>query len=172
MASPTEISLLLMKHRAKVLGMIHGTIRNHHDAEDIWQEVCLVACQKSGQFETGTNFLAWSRAIAGNTIRSHRRKNGRIVPVEQDILEALCRASATRDGSEEAEAERLDALNACVSQLPKRQRELLDWRYGDRLRINTIAERLGRSVQGMYKTMMRLRLSLEQCVRQRIATST
>ncbi len=166
MADQIEISVLLMKHRARLLGFILAAVRDHHDAEDIWQEVCLVACRKADQFQSGTNFIGWVRTISAYTIKSFRRRDGRSLAVDPAYLDVLIEAARHREADQ---SDRVDALNHCVDGLPAHQRKMLDLRYQEDLAVKDIAAQLNKKADAVYKALMRLRLALQDCVRRRLA---
>ena len=64
---------------------------------------------------------------------------------------------------------RRSALEACLGRLDDRQRELIDQRYGSEQTIRQLAERTGRPVKTLYKTLERVRASLMVCIKQRLA---
>jgi RNA polymerase sigma-70 factor (ECF subfamily) len=163
-----EVSVLLMKHRIPLLGFVLAAVRNHHDAEDIWQETCLVACRKAETFAEGTNFVGWVRTIAMNTVRAHWRKAGRSVSVDDDVLDALAGAAAQAGDNAEAH-DRMQALSRCLEKLNDRQRALLESRYRDEVDVEGIASRLGKAVDAVYKALLRLRVKLRECIARSLA---
>jgi DNA-directed RNA polymerase specialized sigma24 family protein len=61
MASPTaaEIAGLLIENQAAVLGYILACVRNHSDADDIFQEISVAAVQLCEQLDDHDGFLPW-----------------------------------------------------------------------------------------------------------------
>jgi len=59
----------------------------------------------------------------------------------------------------------MHALRKCIRKLNKRDYELIQMRYENELTIKSIAKRLGRSVQSIYKRMARINDSLIRCIR-------
>ena len=166
-STQSEISALLMRHRTQLLGFILASVRDYHDAEDILQEVCLVACRRAREFRPGSSFPAWVRAIAARIMLSFHRRKGRRLTVDPRVIEGLERGAEQREREHRVVTERLRAMNQCLEKLAPGVRRLLDFRYRDGLSIEAIAERAGRGVAAVYKSLLRTRLSLRECIERR-----
>ncbi|MFT5131293.1 MAG: RNA polymerase sigma-70 factor (ECF subfamily) [Rhodothermales bacterium] len=55
---------LLLEHQHQVYGFILALVRNQKDAEDIFQDVCVVLWERFDTFTLGTNFVAWASTVA------------------------------------------------------------------------------------------------------------
>ncbi|MBI4565222.1 MAG: hypothetical protein HY716_11065 [Planctomycetes bacterium] len=53
-----------MKHRTHLNAYLLAAVRSTHDAEDLLQEVSLIAIQNAAKYRPETNFRAWIREIA------------------------------------------------------------------------------------------------------------
>ncbi len=163
----SQIPVLLMRNRTALLGFILAAVRNHHDAEDILQEVCMIACEKAGQFEPGSNFMAWARAIAINRIHASRRKNRNLI-LDPTLLEGLSRGADILDREAERREARYEALKCCMQNLQAKQKKLMEGRYGEKLDIDALAERVGKNVEAVYKALLRIRMGLRECILRRL----
>ena len=54
----------LLGHRVQLLGYIGSIVRDHHLAEDIFQDVAVLAIQKAAEIEDGTHLYRWFRRTA------------------------------------------------------------------------------------------------------------
>ena len=80
MPNPTrynEFAELLRLHTSQVLGYINSLVLNWSDADDLFQETCLVLWQKFDEFQSGTNFLAWALRIADHKVMKFQAKQSR-----------------------------------------------------------------------------------------------
>jgi RNA polymerase sigma-70 factor (ECF subfamily) len=59
-------------------------------------------------------------------------------------------------------------MASCGEKLPDEARAVITGRYGEDLSCEQLAEQVGRSVQGVYSMLKRLRVSLARCVQQRL----
>lgn len=138
-------------------------VGNPADADEVLQETNLVIWSKFQQFEEGTNFLAWGRAIARLEVFRFRRNRGRkLVFLEDDILEIV--ADRTEAVSEQTLA-RQEALAQCVEKLKPRDKELIKMRYSPGVNGDKVAEMLGRPANSVYQSLGRIRRALMECVR-------
>ena len=70
-----EFADLVRLHTSQVLAYIRVLLLNWHDAEDLFQETCLVLWQKFDEFEpAGENFLAWALRIAEHKVMDFQKK--------------------------------------------------------------------------------------------------
>jgi RNA polymerase sigma-70 factor (ECF subfamily) len=138
---------------------------NGPDVDEVLQETNLVIWSKWRQFEPGTNFLAWGRAIARLEVFRFRRGR-KLVYLEDDLLEAI--SVRTEVISEETEL-RQQALASCVSELRSKDRELIEARYAPGANGDLVAQQLGRPANSVYQSLGRIRRVLMECVRIRLA---
>jgi RNA polymerase sigma-70 factor (ECF subfamily) len=167
MSDAAQIAQLVVKHRHGLLAYVYGVLPDAHIAEDLFQEVCVVAVQKAAEFQDGTNFAAWARTIARNKLREHlRRRSG--VAVDDAFFEGLESAfDAVRAGLDPDA--RKDALRRCLGELQARARQMLVWRYDEGLSAAGIAERSGQSRASVNSLLQRIREILRDCVLRRSA---
>jgi RNA polymerase sigma-70 factor (ECF subfamily) len=162
-----EFLRLLMANQKRIYAFILGMVPNHEDAEDLFQETVLVMWSKFDGFTRGTSFTAWGIAIAKYQILSVRKRfSRRNLQFSQAALELLQKDS---DYFIEQIDSRMQALRGCIRKLNQRDFELIRMRYEDEITVKTIAERLGRSVQSVYKRMAHIHDVLVQCVRRTIS---
>ena len=162
-----EFLRLLMANQKRIYAFILGMVPNHEDAEDLFQETVLVMWSKFDGFTRGTSFTAWGIAIAKYQILGVRKRfSRRNLQFSQAALELLQKDS---DYFIEQIDSRMQALRGCIRKLNQRDFELIRMRYEDEIAVKTIAERLGRSVQSVYKRMAHIHDVLVQCVRRTIS---
>jgi RNA polymerase sigma-70 factor (ECF subfamily) len=63
----------------------------------------------------------------------------------------------------------VQALRRCIDKLDRRDYELICLRYRDEVSVKSIAERMGRSIQSVYKRITRIHDALLRCVRKAIS---
>jgi RNA polymerase sigma-70 factor (ECF subfamily) len=157
---------LIMANQKTIYAFILGMIPNRDDAEDIFQETVLVMWSKFDSFEQGTSFTAWGIKIAKYKIfQAHRQSVRRNFQFSDAAFQSVQDKSIHFIQNIER---RMQALRKCVRKLNKRDYELLQMRYENELAIKTIAERLDRSVQSIYKRMAHINDSLIRCIRRTV----
>ena len=158
---------LFAVYQRRIYAHIFALVPNRADAEDIFQETSAVLWRKFRQYEPGTNFGAWACRIAHYEVLSHRRrKPPELLVLEDSLLEVVSRESEAR--SDEID-QRYGALIDCIQRLRPKDRELLVRRYRSGATVKSVAEQMGRSVQGLHKTYQRIRRTLFECVERAVA---
>ena len=135
------------------------------DADDLVQETFLRAFRSLQTFDAGKGaFGAWLSAIARNVAR--RRWAGRREPdsFDPEMAEAVL-AGGDNPGSVAAGREELDALRACIEQLPDELAAIVRLRYVEARTTRGVA-----AAAGIPEATVRLRLAearerLARCLR-------
>lgn len=136
------------------------------DADDLVQEAVLVALRRPGFDATAPGgVFAFLRTTVRNLwLRSRRRRGAAREVAEADrVWDARC------GGNGGAGDDYVDALRACVAQLPPRSQELLRATYGDGDGRAATGARLGIGENGIKSALRRLRAFLHDCIQARIA---
>lgn len=161
---------LLVSHEARLRSFLRSLLPDWSDVDEVLQETSLVAWQKFGRFERGTNFMAWAAAIARFEALEYLRQRGRANRVfSPEVLALIADEAVARTDPLEHERH---ALERCLEKLADAQRELLLLSYRPGARLHEVATQAGRTVQGYYKTVQRLRIRLLECIRQELQEET
>ncbi len=196
---PARIAGLLMKFRADIYAYLLAAVRNHHDAEDLLQEVSLAATRSWERYEEGTNFRAWAREIARRRVLDYSKKLDRraalldpevlsrleaeraarilaqLEPAQaRDVVLGISRLSRLEAAALEVEETqpadlRRDALRKCLEAVQGPSRRVLELRYDQRLDVPRIAAAVGRTVQATYAILKRVRQALRECADRRLS---
>ena len=142
-------------------------VGNSADADEVLQEANVVIWAKWKQFEEGTNFLAWARAIARlEVFRFRRSRHHKLAILEEGILEQVVRkAEEISDQTELRQA----ALEKCLQKLRPKDRDLIRMRYAPGSNGDKVARKLGRPPNSVYQSLGRIRRALLECIRSRLA---
>jgi RNA polymerase sigma-70 factor (ECF subfamily) len=160
--SSAELVQLMIKYQRRIFAYIHTLVPSRNDAEDILQEASLTICEKFKDFEIGTNFYSWACQIAYWKIRAARKKYATSkVIFNQEVLDVIAQ---TRGQMEEELNSRHQALSRCLKKLNDRDRRMVLIRYESGKNVSAAAHACGRSVQGAYKALNRIRKALFDCV--------
>lgn len=116
--------------------------------EDIVSDAWLKILDNIGRYhDDGKSFAAWVFTIVANTVNDHYRKRRTVVNLQQ-VEDSLISPDESRD-SIFASIE----INRMLKTLTETQREAILLRYAGDLRIQDIAEILGKS-EGAVKTLL------------------
>lgn len=150
-------------NQGKLRGYVFSATRDYHATEDILQEIAIVVAKKASVYDTTRPALPWFMGIARNQIQRHYRAKGKdALNISYELLEDFVPMFASYDNEEISE--RQLALKRCVDKLPQRQRHIMQMRYVDELDCSQISKTIGRSVQGIYGLLKRIKNGLRKCV--------
>ncbi len=162
---------LVRLHQRAVLACLAVRLDSPNDAEDLAQEVFIVAHGKLAEFDPARPFGPWLRGIAHNLLLNHRRKYrpaaiGHLVELQAVADQGIDRAHA--GGGEEG---LLGAMEGCLEKLDSGSRDLLRLRYGESLPLGDVCGRLRKKHSAVTMWLHRLRLALRDCIERRMAES-
>jgi len=143
---------LYVRYADDVLRYVTGLIRDHHEAEDITQNVFAKLMTAINKYEErAVPFDAWILRVARNAALDHLRAR-RAIPTEEVRLTDTGRAQTALD--------RGQALRQALEDLPEDQREVLVLRHIIGLSPVEIADTLDKSESSVHGLHHRGRRSL------------
>jgi len=160
---------LFLQNERRLYAYILTLLPNRADADDTLQEASLAMWDRFDAANPPSDFLAWARRVAYYKVLDFYKKSQRLrVRLSRLFLERVAEAAA-----EQADVLRLDdrreALDGCLEKLPPRDRELLACRFAEGATTQSTSERVGRSVEAVYKALAALRQKLFDCVQRTLA---
>jgi RNA polymerase sigma-70 factor, ECF subfamily len=161
----------LWKDRAKLLAYIYSIVlnRNHDLADDIYQDVVILALKKAAEIESQAHLSGWARKAAKYKAIDHLRRN-KLEPrhVSPDVLELLEETWDEEWGL--ATPLMTSALRTCLKKLTPRAQKIIELRFGDQLDMGSISRSFGVKVQSLYMALSRIYGTLRECIRRKQAT--
>ncbi|MEM8864139.1 MAG: sigma-70 family RNA polymerase sigma factor [Planctomycetota bacterium] len=139
------------------------------DAEEVFQEVCVILWRDYDKFDPTTNFMKWASVIAHHQVHRFRRtQTRRAKPLSDAVVDLLADEAVAK--ADLMDSRRL-ALHDCLKKLPASDLELERHCYSDSRRsMKAVAELLGRPANTVYKAMNRIRQSLHGCIDRKLAS--
>lgn len=162
-----EFVRLLGQNQRRLFLYLCSMLPNRGDADDLLQETNMVLWREFHNFELGTNFTAWACRVAFNQVRAWRKRRQRDRLVFSDAFITAISKELT-DESTKLE-ERSLALANCLQRLPDHHRELIEQRYGAGHAVDSLAERLQKRTEAIYRMLSRIRYTLHDCVSRSLA---
>lgn len=161
---------LVRLHHESVRAFLCRHLPRTDVAEDVAQEVFLVAYRRIGEYRGDAQFSTWLLAIARNLALEYLRRETR--RKRRDLEAALAREQAERLsglGEDVVEHEQtLDALRGCIEDLPAESRSVVRRFYFEREPAESIAESVGKKAGTVRMTLLRIRRALGDCVRSKL----
>ena len=144
---PTAFQALVERHRSMVYRVAYQFAGNHHDAEDIAQEVFLKVYRSLDRFRQDAQLTSWLYRIVMNACIDHRRRQSPAssAPFGEEAERRMLNTPEECPGPEAcAYGGELGAvLQSEIAQLPHGQRIVFVMRHHQGLKLSEIAEALG-----------------------------
>jgi len=133
---------LVERYQRDVYRLCYRYVNNHHDANDIAQEVFLKAYRAIGSFRGDSAFATWLYRIAANTCLNFRTAR----KADTEELSESMPDSARGADDDLMRRERAGIVREAVKRLPERQRATLILKIYHDLTHEEVARILGSSV--------------------------
>lgn len=164
------------EHHAGLRGFVRALGVDPLWVDDVAQEAFIVAYNRLDEFDRERDFGAWLRGIARNLVINERRKDARRKRILSDNLTDVLLSSSSASDHEEVEMgdkalAKVNALRACISELPEKSLGMLRARYEDDNSALEIAEDFAMKAPAVRKALERVRVSLRKCMETRLETS-
>jgi RNA polymerase sigma-70 factor (ECF subfamily) len=159
-----QFRLIVREYGLLVRGYLSARLTHQDDADDLAQEVFLIAYSKIGSSDPAT-FIAWLLGIARNQLRNHWRSRARredaLARFREEISELVepdLDVAAGRFSPVE-----IERLLHCISLLPDRLRRIV--RAGlEGVRSEVVAQELGINTNALYQSRYRAHTALRRCM--------
>jgi RNA polymerase sigma-70 factor, ECF subfamily len=158
----------LLSHRVQLFGYIASIVRDYHLAEDVFQDVAVLALKKAAEIEDIGHLYPWLRQTARyRASYAMRRRYQQPQLLGDEMLDLLDRSWEEFDRS--SSAAMLAAIPDCLKQLSLYSRKLIKYRFQNGLTGRQIAETVGRDVHAVYVATTRAYRKLNDCIRQALS---
>lgn len=163
------IMCVLVGDRTKVLAYIWSIVRDETLAEDIFQDICVLAIEKGDTINDEQHLIHWSRQAARyKSLEAMRDRQIRVLTLDDDVLQLLEDNWQSHD--DEPAPARGQALKHCLSLLSPFARKLVDLRYGEGISGKQLADSVDRKLNTVYVALSRTHRALRQCIERRLAS--
>jgi RNA polymerase sigma-70 factor (ECF subfamily) len=153
---------LVTKHRAKILAMIYGMVRDENDAWDLAQEGFLKAWRSIHKFEGRSSFYTWLYSLTVNLAIDSLRRKGRCVEVE---LDDAIPSSLPSPRANYQRTEIRQHINAALARLTPEHRAVIVLKEIEDLQYQEIAEILNLSIGTVMSRLFYGRKKLQSILR-------
>jgi RNA polymerase sigma-70 factor, ECF subfamily len=154
----SALHFLYVRYADDVYGFVNSIVRDHHEAEDITQNLFAKLMRIIGKYEQReVPFSAWILRVARNAALDHMRAR-RQIPFEE--------VRTTDEGHEQVGFERFQSLRTALDRLPGDQREVLILRHIAGLTPPEIADVLGKTESSIHGLHHRGRGALQAALRE------
>lgn len=153
---------LLARHEPVIRGYLRSLVSRASDVDELMPDVALVAWRKFSELRDPEAFPRWACVIARYEALRFRRDRAR----DRLFLDEAVIARLADEGAGESalRARQMAALESCIGRLPAERRELLLSCYCSDTAIKDVASASGRTVDGLYQLLRRIRMDVQRCV--------
>lgn len=138
---------LVERHRSMVYRVAYQFAGNHHDAEDIAQEVFIKVYRSLDRFRQDAQLSSWMYRIVMNACIDHRRRHAPAgaAPFGEEAEQRMLNTPEEGPGPEDRAygGEIGQALECEIGRLPKGQRIVFIMRHHQGMKLCEIADALG-----------------------------
>jgi RNA polymerase sigma-70 factor (ECF subfamily) len=161
---------LLSLHSSRLRAFVAMKLPVPHLIDEIAHETFVFAHRHIADFEAGTDFGKWLRAIAFNLIRKETLRYQRITQNKEKFLEHfLVEQSSKNQWSPESPA--VIYLEECLERLPDQQKLLLEHKYTLSETSREMSRAFNQSEAWVRTTLCRVRTALRKCIEQKLESS-
>jgi RNA polymerase sigma-70 factor (ECF subfamily) len=162
-----QILRSLLQQRATLFAYVLSIVGDYALAEDVFQDVSLLAMEKRGEIRSAGALPAWLRKAARfKALQAIERQQRQPIAVDGQVLDLL--EPHWQRFDEFTSQDMAAMLQACLGRLTPRSRELVDLRYGQSLKTGDVARKLGRKVESVYVALVRIHRQLAECMQRRL----
>ena len=161
---------LVSRYQGQIRGYLVLRMDVAHEAEDIAQDVFLVAHAKLAEFDLSMPLGPWLRGIALNLLRNHQRKRRPFAIGGDAELARLVDPRVSERFNERHEPEIFAVLEICLEKLDAPSRRLLLRKYRDGAATRDLTTELKINHSTVTMRLHRLREALADCIRGKLQT--
>ncbi len=161
--APPDFPTLVETHKRRLYYVARDLTGNHHDAEDLTQEVFIKAYRALDSFRGDAKVFTWLYRIAVNTYLNKRRKKAlRYMQLEDDFSRDAADTPAADDVT--ARRDLGDAITASLDVLAPRERTAFTLKHLHDMTIREVAAAMdvaeGTVKSTLYRAVRKLRTEL------------
>lgn len=161
---------LLHLHSSRLRAFVAMKLPIPHLIDEIAHETFVFAHRHILDFEAGTDFDKWLRAIAFNLVRKETLRHQRLSNNREKFLEHYLLEQSGK-GHLSPESPIIIHLEECLRKLPEQQRDLLEHKYKLSESSREMAKAFDQSEAWVRTTLCRVRTALRKCIEMKMESS-
>ncbi len=161
---------LIESHASHLRAFVAMKLPVPHLIDEIAHEAFVFAHRHIHEFDAGTDFGKWIRAIAFNLIRKETLRHQRSAKNHEKFLDHCLIQSSTSEGYG-PEAAVVAYLEECLKDLPEGQKSLLERKYSMSESSRDIALAFNKSEAWVRTTLCRIRTALRSCIEEKVVSA-
>ena len=161
------VAKVLMQQRDRLFAQVWTIVGDPQLIEDVLQELAVVAIGKGVEVEDEPRLCAWlCKAARLKSLEALRSRGRTPLLLSDEVLDQLDFVWMAEHQTPLAKT--LEHLRTCVEKLTPNNRHILGLRYGQGKKTAEVAAIVGRKVTAVYKALIRMHVTLRECVEARL----
>ena len=156
-----EVQKLFLQHAGVLRGFVRALLPNASLVDDVLNSIFVVVMEKASEFESGSDFLSWTKAIARIEVKracfAGARMPRSLSPETIDLLVDDAQLNVPQH-------QEVQLLAECLDKLAPRSRRAIDLRYRSDLKPSEIARQMAVAQETVYVWLSRARALLKECL--------
>lgn len=160
---------LVKRYESRLFNMVFGMLRNHHETEDVFQEILIKVYRKLPGFRGESGFFTWLYRVGVNATWDYLRKRKRrpTFSLEAAIEEKRLSpkklvARGDAPGKASAIQDEMELLRRALETLPAKHRVILQLKEEEGLSYEEMAQVLRCSIGTVESRLFRAREKLKK----------
>lgn len=167
-ADRNRVLKALLADRVRLFSYIWAIVRDEHLAEDVFQDVSMLAMDKATEIDDPTNLSVWIRRAARHkALQAVRERSRDALVFSSDAMDQLDTVWDAEDAAPPDET--IGALRHCLGKLTPNAQKIVKLRYTDSLTGQDLADKLGKNLTATYVAVSRINKTLADCVKKQLA---
>lgn len=159
----------IRQYQSRLKAYIRGMGALPHAVDDIAQETFLTAYKKLSEFDHERDFGNWLYGIARNILRNELRKDARQSRIMDEKLSHFLLSEFENEFQPaDHSGEEINALKECVKTLPDKSKNLIDKRYSQEWKTQSMSSHFSMTDTAIRLALMRIRKKLRSCMEYRL----
>jgi RNA polymerase sigma-70 factor, ECF subfamily len=158
---------LVDRHLVQVRALIALRTPAAHLVDELAHETFVYAFRHIHEFEVGTSFVKWLRAIAWNLLRGEILRFSREQANHTRYSQAQ-RVDWVESGADLSASLEAEFLAECLAALPNDMQKLVNLKYHGEQSSEAIAQHLRRSTAWVWTMLFRVRQQLKACIERKM----
>ena len=161
---------ILVRENSRMLtAYLRSLVNNDAAVDDLFQEVMVVAWKRLDECDLSRPFGPWFRGIAARVVMAYyrKRKASPLFLNEAVLTQLDHQFESIASVGGDTWNEKVAALQDCIGALSDSHRAVINGRYFDDMKSQSLASHLGISLEACKKRLQRGRALLAQCLKRK-----
>lgn len=159
-----EIVKLAYQHINPLKSYIYSICKDWSLVDDVMQETLVSFMKDCASYDENRKFLSWALTIARRRTVDLLRKEGRSRLVFTDEVYDSLEEDFCYLEEQNPQSRSISYLKECIKNLSFDNQKIMEMKYFQKMKVESISKKLGRSFLSVQSLLERLRQKLKKCI--------